>query len=160
MKGWGTHLPVLMRAMALTDGPVLELGAGLYSTPYLHWACFPSKRKLVSYDNDPKYFSYTNSYAEDFHEVILVSNWDDIDIEKPWDVVLVDHGPAERRIEEIRKLAPYAKYIIVHDTQRREEKYYRYDLIRPLFKYVHICTEVSPETTVFSNLVDLTDFHL
>ena len=37
--GWGSHLPVLIHLMNHTTGDVLELGTGLYSTPYLHHAC-------------------------------------------------------------------------------------------------------------------------
>lgn len=47
-----THLAVLMEAVRRTAGPVLELGVGLYSTPVLHWLCYPTNRRLVSYDSD------------------------------------------------------------------------------------------------------------
>ena len=41
-KFCGTHLPVLMDIVSKTDGPILEIGTGVFSTPYLHWACFNS----------------------------------------------------------------------------------------------------------------------
>ena len=103
-KNWGTHLPLLIKAISMTTGDVLEIGMGLYSTPFLHWACF-NKRKLVSYDNDAEYFNMNKQYEEGLHEVHFVDDWDSMDIEKPWDVVLVDHGPSERRIVDIKKLA-------------------------------------------------------
>lgn len=157
---WGSHLPVLMKVMELTNGSVLELGGGLYSTPYLHWSCFPNKRELVTYDYQAKYFNLLKNYESDFHKVIMVEDWDKVDIDRNWDVVLVDHDPAERRIEEIKRLANLAKYIVVHDTQKREEKHYHYNEIYPLFKYQYKYREVKPHTSVLSNFVDLSNFEI
>ena len=47
----GSHLPVLIKMVLMTDGPILELGTGFFSTPVLHWLCAEKKRKLVSYDS-------------------------------------------------------------------------------------------------------------
>ena len=161
-KGWGSHLPVLIKLLAQTDGPVLELGAGLYSTPFLHWACFGAKRKLVSYDTSKEWFGYTVKYREDFHEVHFVEEggWDAVDIEKPWDVVLVDQHPDIRRHIDIARLANHAKYIVVHDTDVSSEAGYNYDSVRPLFKYQIRMQMLSPETSIFSNFVDVTTFTL
>ena len=158
-KAWGSHLPVLMKVLSITEGDVLELGMGLYSSPFLYWACF-EKRKLVSYDNDPKYFHWNKEYESPLHEVYLVEDWDKIDIEKPWDVVLVDHAPAERRIEEITRLSQFAKYVVVHDTQKRNEFAYHYSKIYPLFKYHYKYRNVKPHTSVLSNFVDVTKLEL
>ncbi len=151
-KNWGSHLPVLMRLVFMTEGNVLEMGMGLYSTPFLHWTCFPD-RKLVSYENDSKCFELNKQYQGGFHEVNFVDNWDKADIEKSWDVVLIDHCPSQRRIVDIERLALYAQYIVVHDTQRN----YKFcDLrgVNSLFKYRFDYTKVIPFTTVFSNFVD------
>ena len=45
-KDWSSHLPVLIKLMAMTSGDVLEVGTGIYSTPFLHWACFSQGRNL------------------------------------------------------------------------------------------------------------------
>ena len=36
MFGYATRQPLLALAVAQTDGPILELGCGHYSTPLLH----------------------------------------------------------------------------------------------------------------------------
>ncbi|HLG90830.1 MAG TPA: hypothetical protein VI336_01570 [Candidatus Saccharimonadales bacterium] len=160
IKKWGSHLPVLMRIISITDGDVLEMGMGLYSTPYLHWACF-NKRKLVSYDNEPEYFNMNKEYKDALHEVHFVDDWDKADIEKPWDLALIDHGPPERRGEDIMRLANLVKYIIVHDTHWKQDKHYHYkENVFPFFKYRYDYEEVRPTTTVLSNLVDLKDFQV
>jgi hypothetical protein len=154
-KAWGSHLPVLMKVISLTEGDVLELGMGLYSTPYLHWACL-NKRKLVSYDNDSEIFpSLKKEYGEGLHEVNFVDDWSKIDIEKPWDVVLVDHAPVARRSEEIKRLANFAKFIVIHDSQERDDKTYHYSTIYPLFKYKLVFDKAKPPTTLLSNFVDI-----
>src|SRR3990172_1807611 len=96
---YGSHLPLLMRVMEITTGPVLELGAGIFSTPVLHWLCTRDHRQLVSMDNDPRFFKWAGGFANQYHKLELVDDWDKADIERAWDVVLVDHSPSERRVE-------------------------------------------------------------
>lgn len=153
-KAYGSHLPVLMKVVAITDGPILELGGGPFSTPFLHWACFQNKRELHTYDNDPKYFDLIKQYECDFHKVNLVENWDDIVIERPWDLAFVDHAPATRRKQDIARLANFAKYIIIHDSEIRTRRVYQYEEIYPLFKYNYKYRAVKPHTSILSNFVD------
>ena len=59
---WGSHLPILIKLVGETTGDILELGIGLYSTPFLHWSCFPNKRKLVSYESAEGYIKLLKPY--------------------------------------------------------------------------------------------------
>jgi hypothetical protein len=151
---WGSHLVALTKVIPITTGDVLEMGTGLYSTPYLHWACF-GKRKLVSYDNNPTYIKYAMPFSNNEHQVIFVEKWEDANIEKEWDVALIDNEPSYRRKEEIKRLSSYSKYIIVHDTEDRNLKDYMFDEIYPLFKYRYDFSQVRPQTTVLSNFTSL-----
>ena len=155
---WGTHLPVLIKLLSVTNGPVLELGMGLYSTPFLHWACYDKKRPLVSYDSDEKYFHMNEEYRSDFHEVSLVSDWDKIIIEKPWDVVLVDCHPDTKRKELAMRLKNHAKFIVLHDSYWKDDYAYHYKEIYPSFKYKfdHTALRRTP-TTVISNFVNVSE---
>jgi predicted O-methyltransferase YrrM len=163
---YSTFLPVLMAAMERTDGDILELGPGVFSTPYLHWMCKRQKRSLMTIENNEMWFNFVRKYYQSSrgtphrHRFIFAKDWDDIEqyIMKPWDIVLIDHSPSERRVEEIKKLANLAKYIIIHDADDRQERNYHYSTIFPLFKYRYNFTDVEPATTVLSNLVDLSDF--
>lgn len=167
--GGGSHLPILIEIMAATDGPVLELGMGLFSTPYLHWACYDTRRKLVSYESkesfnnlfvfdDPR--EVGNKY-EEYHQIIYVpdNKWDEVDLfAEHWSVVLVDHAPGRRRRVEINRLSIHADYILVHDSDDlpKHKEHYRFDEIYPLFKYRYDYDKVFPRTTVLSNFKDLT----
>lgn len=158
----GSHLPLLMQAVARTAGPVLELGCGLYSTTPLHWACFVPKRKLVTYENNEDYYDFLRAYATDFHEVHCISDWDSIDIARPWSVAFVDHEPChpgerDRRFREVQRLG-HAEYVVVHDTERVNEKRHRISEMNALFKYRFWFRDVLPNTTVFSNVHDVTNF--
>ena len=151
---YGSHLPALMRAVEVTRGDVLELGAGLFSTPVLHWMCARAKRRLVSMDNDPRFFDWAGGFRSKYHELVLVDDWAEADIEHTWDVVLVDHSPSERRIEEIKRLRNLAAILVVHDTNGRWNKAYHYDRIWDLFSFKYTFP-AEPSTSLLSNLVDV-----
>ncbi len=158
---YSTFQPMLLEAMARTNGDVLELGAGIFSTPLLHWLCEKQKRNLLTIENDRGWFKFTRQYlTSDHHKFLHVRNWDDADkyINKNWDVVLVDHSPSERRIVEIKKLANLAKYLVVHDSAPWKERDYHYSQIYPLFKYRFDFNLADHPTVVLSNFYDLKDF--
>jgi hypothetical protein len=149
---WGSHLPVLMDIIGKTKGSVLELGTGLYSTPFLHWTCLD--RKLVSYETDRDCYEMNKQYSMGNHEVKFINSWDEAKIEKYWDVVLIDHAPSQRRLVEIQRLAKWANYIIIHDTQRNRH-FCDWDKAWPLFKYKKTLRGDFPWTTVVSNLKEI-----
>lgn len=162
---YGTHLAPLIQAMNKTKGPILEMGIGIFSTPYLHYQSLLSKRHLTSIDNEKGWVNRFKSsivsghrYENEYHTLLYVPNWDMADIEKPWDVVLIDHSPSERRIIDVKRLANLAQYIIIHDSQERKDREYHYSQIYPLFKYRTVWNNDPSEATVLSNFVDLTNF--
>ena len=153
----GSHLPLLMKAVAETDGPILELGCGLYSTNPLHWACFVPKRKLVTYENNPKFFDFLKQYQTDFHEVRCIDDWDAIDFSGPWSVAFIDHEPGPRRGMELGRLA-HAEYVVAHDTEGRSDRKYHYRERHHLYKYQYEFKDAFPHASIFSNFHDVTDF--
>ena len=159
--GYGSHIPVLVKLLSITTGPVLELGSGYFSTPVLHYLCSAQHRQLVTYENEPIIYDYMHQCENKYHKVILVNGWDDCDIECPWDVALIDHAPAERRIVDVMRLSNWAKYIVCHDTSWKQDKHYHYKTIFPEFKYAFHYAEFNPgNTSVLSNLVDLNELSI
>lgn len=153
---WSSHLPVLIKVLGLSKGSVLEFGIGMFSTPVLHWLCLDSDRELVSYENNLEYFNQNKRFITDNHKINFVEDWDRINIENiHWGVVFIDHNPMERRKIDIKRLANKADYIIIHDSQWKEDCYYHYKEIYPLFKYRYDYTKQKPFTTVLSNFKDL-----
>ena len=153
----GSHLPVLMKLVAMTDGPILELGSGPYSTPYLHWACYPTKRRLFTYETNPEWWEFTKKFRADFHRTYLVSDWSSVKFNRPWSIAFVDHDGV--RSETVRQVV-HAEYVVCHDTENKGER--RWGLVRvgrwfqSRWKY----TAPRPNTTIFSNMHDLTGFSI
>lgn len=151
-----THVPLLTRAFDISEGPVLEIGTGYFSTTLLDWLCAISSRKLVSYETDPGWYNRAKRMQSDYHDIILVNSWSDVPFESNhWGLAFVDHSPHLERAVTIERLKDAADYIVVHDTEPRSEKGYDYPRIYPLFKYRFDYTKVEPWTSVFSNIYPL-----
>lgn len=153
-KERGSYLPVLIRLVQQTNGPILELGMGYCSSPYLHWACYPS-RPLTSYENNPQYYDFGKTWSDKFHAVHCITDWDAIDIAGRWSVALVDHSPSGRRADELRRLVD-CDYVIVHDTENKNDRKYHVSRIQHLYRNRWKYTAAYPFTTVFSNHHELT----
>ena len=162
---YATHLGALIACLNKTKGDVLELGMGLFSTPYLHYACTGTKRNLLSLENDKGWLRHFKGsdfmhflYSNDYHKLELVDVYEDSPlIDKEWDVVLIDQTPDSSRKETAKKLANKAKYIIIHDSNPQYEKVYHYSEIYPLFKYIRVWDLDDRHATILSNFVDLED---
>src|SRR3990172_11772218 len=87
-----TYMPMLIKAVQLTRGPVLELGAGIFSTPLLHWLCAEERRPLVTCETDPQYYGFARKFRTNTHRAVLIANWNNIDTQTYWSVVLVDQN--------------------------------------------------------------------
>mgnify|MGYP001497723810 CR=1 FL=1 len=148
---YSSHMPVLLKIMSLTSGPVLEMGVGVCSTIILHYLCMGAGRQLISYENNEKYTRGLMQFHGGFHEIKVVDNWDAIDILKPWSVAFIDHAPMERRKVDAGRLANYAEYVICHDSEPKHDRYYKYSEIYPLFKYRYNYEKLFPHTVVLSN---------
>lgn len=116
---FSTHLPYLLKAVELTEGPVLELGAGEGSTPALHEAC-KGRRLLVTVENNVEYiekFAQLASEDHKFEHLVDPATTEWLSADKKWGVVFVDHMPGETRGRAIQLAAHSADYICVHDTE-------------------------------------------
>lgn len=154
---YGSHIPVLVRVLEQSDGPILDLGMGL-STIVMHMMAKETKREIVSYDSDKDWYEANKQYETDWHKIKFVENWDDISKEitsRHWDVAMIDHKPAKRRRVEMGLLAKHANYVIVHDTEPESDKFFKYTWKHKLYKYKWEYIKCRPNTSVFSNFVDL-----
>lgn len=136
----------------MTDGPVLELGTGLFSTPLLHWLCKEKQRKLVSCESVTDFFEFPKSFRSKNHTVHFIDDWDKLDNKEHWSVIFIDHTVERRAIDAIR-FKDSADYIVIHDTESNE---YGYDKVWQYFKYRYDWKECRPWTTVVSNIFDVT----
>ncbi len=156
-----THVPLLVRAFDVSQGDVLEVGTGYFSTTVLDWLCAITGRKLVSYETDPRWYGRATKLQSEYHDVIFVENWDDIPMaEKHWGLAFIDHAPHARRSVDMARLKDSADFIVAHDTEPRSEKLYGYPNVYDLFKYRYDDKRVEPWTSVFSNFYSLEKFEV
>jgi hypothetical protein len=147
-KSLTTHIPILLKAVQTTSGPVMELGSNPHSTPLLHWLCAEENRKLITYESDLKYFQQALTFKSRNHSVKLVKNWDEIDLTKNhWSVVFINHN-LKRRKTELIKFKNVADYLILKNTEEQNHKYRK---VWSQFKYVHHWKLCKTWTTVVSN---------
>jgi predicted O-methyltransferase YrrM len=158
-KSRGSYLPILIKLVQNTSGPILELGVGFCSTPFLHWVCYPTKRRLVSYENNPEYYKFAESWKDDFHEIRCINNWDEAVLDESWTIAFVDHSPSHRRAIEIKKLLQ-ADYIVAHDTENRVARDYGYPEIEGLFRYRYKYRDAHPHTSIYSNKYNIRNFKI
>ena len=153
MNPYGTHREALLGALWYTRasrGPVLECGAGDFSTALLHEVCAAQRRRLVTLETDQMWLSHFSHFMSPDHILQLVTTWD---VDGFWDVALVDSNPVTSRKFIVTALAKRTKYIVVHDTEPANAHEYCYDLDK--FTYRRDFTTELPHTTVVSNLMEI-----
>jgi hypothetical protein len=97
----------------------------------------------------------SHGYISENHEMFLVDDWDKADIEKPWDVALVDHAPNERRVTEVIRLAPFVKFLVLHDTEPKREIAYHYAEGYAMYKFRVDFPIARTHVSILSNFVDV-----
>lgn len=152
-----THVPLLVQVFEISEGDVLEMGTGYFSTLILRWLCEMHDRTLYSFESNKGWYDRAMKKPKPFQKLTYVENWDDADIEREWGMAFIDHGPNHRRQHEIKRLANYAEYIVIHDTEPESEKSYHYSNIWDLFRSRYDYKKCLPWTSVVSNFNDLSD---
>ena len=151
-KDYSTHMPMVIKVVQMTTGPVMEMGAGIFSTPLLHWLCQGEGRLLLSYEDTEEYYQIARKFRSKNHIVRFVEDWDKVEVDRHWDVILIDHTTHRRKIDAIR-FKDNATYIILHDSEAPE--HYGYNEVWSHFKYIYHWKNCQPWTTVVSNFNNL-----
>lgn len=168
---YDTHLPSLQAAIALTSGPVLELGMGDGSTPYLNESCAKKGRLVISVDTNPEWWNRYLPLASDNHQMHLIGKktwakepgdvrviaaWDDWPIPNGISVSLIDCAPGEVRTTLALRLRERSKFLVCHDFEEIDRSTpcgsnYGWAKILPYFKFCYIDKTIRPWTAVLSD---------
>ena len=70
---WGTHMTPLITAVSHTEGPILEMGCGDFSTPILHAICSPTKRFLLTTESHRSWMDLFLDLKNDWHHFEYVT---------------------------------------------------------------------------------------
>lgn len=78
-SGWGSHVRLLTAAALSTQGDILELGTGFFSTPLLHQIVKEEggKRMIISTDTDSNWLPLFYNLSSSFHQILLVPVYQD-----------------------------------------------------------------------------------
>lgn len=160
MGRMATHLPLLLRVAEVSEGDILEMGTGYFSTLFLRWYCEMFGRNLYSFESVRHWYERAITKPKPYHHIFYTPDFDKAEIERPWGMAFIDHGPNYRRKVDIPRLANLAQYIVIHDTQPDGKAHdlptdYGYEAIWPLFKYRCDYTKLVPWTSAVSNFHDL-----
>jgi hypothetical protein len=109
---YGSHLEPLLRCVFETNGPVLEIGMGYWSTPVLHIVCTALSRKLVSVETNEEWGQSLES--EYPHTRMGLDSLGEL-AKSQWSVVFVDSEIGENRAEIVKIFCQSADFIVVHD---------------------------------------------
>lgn len=144
---WGSHLPALLACIAVTDGPVLELGVGHFSTPHLHAICGAMDRFLVSVEADGEWWQeFHGRYSSSERHALIKENYPNW----RWSVAFIDHSPGgANRANAFKQLIEVSDYVVMHDAQKDAENF---QAVEPMLAGLnwHLCTGYFPHTLVCS----------
>jgi len=155
-EDYGTHIPWLVACVARTEGPVVELGAGDYSTYTLHVLCHAMGRPLVTIETNREWLDRYAELRGPAHSLLCPERYSDVE---PWScgVVFIDTKPGEIRGDLLRKWRGHADIAIIHDSEHAQ---YGYAPTIAEFKYRADCYRLRPATTALSDTIDLSFLHL
>jgi len=153
---FSTHQAPLLMAVFKTDGTIIEMGAGTFSTPLLHVISQVYGRTVKTYESNKSWYrSFGGQFIKGKHSVHLVRDWDKVPVEKA-SVVFIDHAPASRRVVEIERFLGSTEIFVVHDTDKMN--YYGYEPAFNKFKYQYTYPVFTKTTTLLSNQIDVRKF--
>ncbi len=160
-KEYTTHMGVLVKVEQMSEGPVLELGGGFFSTPLLHWLCAEKRRRIVTYEDNRFFDDFLKRFTSRTHSIVFIDNWDEFNLGEHWGMVFVDHDPvdgsdiAARRKYDTLRLKDKADYIVIHDTNFFDKDGKWDNDFWSNFKYVYHWTWATPNVSIVSNFKEI-----
>ena len=140
---WTSWLPAVGFALARSTGPVLEIGIGHFSTPFLHEYCKGANRVLQSIEsNDEWRFSFFEKYENENHIFDPLIQLDKVG------VTFIDNSPGGKaRSDPFRLWLPRSEFVVVHDYHRENE-----EAIKPFLEGVNyrVFNDYQPPTLLAS----------
>lgn len=117
MDPYATHQRALVAAALMTEGPMVEMGCGDYSTPILHEIAKHQGRKFTVYCTDREQASKFTGYVD----VVILNSWKDYHYPQNVGFTFLDNEEYVRdRKLHIPKLLETSDVVICHDMSDNE----------------------------------------
>jgi len=175
---FSTHQPLLVAALLDSQGPILEMGGGYYSTPIISAFANVQRREAHTVETGPVMYELLKRFSSAFHKIWPVSGYDfapdgrfvprpdttreqyieiqarflaDFCKQGPtrWSVVFIDQAPGYLRVPAIEHFADAADFIVTHDTELVDA--YGFEPCLSTFRYRWDSRLLTPYATVVSN---------
>lgn len=154
VENWSNHRFLLLEALKLTEGDVVEMGMGSGSTPFLAKYCEDAGRKLFSYENNLEWYEKCRGFnpKRSFH----ISDWDIVaDNHLTPSILFIDSAPGERRQIDLKNFALRARIIVAHDTEPAADHGYKMRQHIPLFRFWRDYQGPGAWASMASNFIEL-----
>ena len=154
---YATHQRLLKAACALVGGPIVEFGAGDYSTPLIN-ELYPGRPKITIESRLEWILRLAHFSLWDHTFVFNPSPFFCVEMAANAGVVFVDCDPAGDRRKIVEWLAKSeAKLVVVHDTEPDGCPAYDWGNCWSLFKYRLHDNSQTPWTSLLSQTIDITN---
>lgn len=152
-SNWNNHRHLLWPSLEATKHlklPVIELGCGHGSTPFLIKYCEYNGLEFKAFDSSQEWAGKFNSE--------YVPDWNTAEFyKKEYSVAFVDESPGENRKLSLRKLH-HVKVVVAHDTEPAADHGYQMRAELAKFKYQLDYKSEGAWASVVSNFIDVTKF--
>jgi len=145
---YDSHLPLLKMCLDVTEGGIVELGSGIYSTILLRGYAMKHDRHFRTFDSKQDWAEITKSQ--------YIKDWEGEQWVIPCGLVFIDEAPGEHRKISIEKYRGIADILVIHDTEPTADYVYGLSEILKSFKYRYDYTPIGkPHTTAVSDVIDV-----
>ena len=154
---YGSHFHALLPCLHWTQGPILEVGAGCYSTSLL--SLYSQSRYCRTVESDWQWLEKVKNFfpascdltQDRGHEFQHVENYRDAVMEdRPWDIVFIDQGDHDSRVETALRMKDKSRLVIMHDTEHAN-----LDAALNSYRYRYDLKAILPHTSIASQVDDL-----
>lgn len=147
-------MPALGYALGASKGPVVELGMGHFSTPFLHEYCKATNRELISVEENAIWGDLFRSLGVGSHRV-EISRYSEVlghlRGSQPIGVVFIDSSPGGKaRADLFAQAIGMSEFVVVHDYHRENEEAIKPHLDKALNYRVY--ADYDPPTLLASNI--------
>jgi len=117
MDPYATHQRALIAAAMITEGPIVEMGCGNYSTPLLYEVAKSQGRKFTVYSTDREWSSKFTDYVD----VVILESWNDFPYPENVGLTFLDNEQYIRdRKLHVPRLLQTSDVVICHDMGANE----------------------------------------
>lgn len=167
MNTWATHLPLLVRAVQMTKGPVIEVGGGLYSTPIL--TAMLQDRPLVTAETSEVWLERIREmdlHTNPLHATRRLLSLDELSDPKvvgfsEFGLAFVDNFPDKSRAAVLQTMRRISAVVVMHDAGGEAQGVDMWSRMKGAresiesFKFFEYYTRLSPHTAIMSDRIDV-----